>query len=225
MNINNKCQPCYETCGACSDIGNANDHKCDECKDNTYDKLNNDNNCYKICENYYYFDNTGYHCLDKKKCPENYKLIKNTNRCIDECKFDSIYESVYEYNGECYKSCSTFGTYTENTIDYCYCMSNTTCKDCTLLAIENNLCSRCEASKGFYPKLEEKNALMKNCYDSQTKPTNYILINNEFYQSCYESCGTCTVIGDSKNHQCNTCINSTYDKLNNDKNCYKICEH
>ena len=40
-------------------------------------------------------------------------------------------------------------------------MSNTTCKDCTLLAIENNLCSRCEASKGFYPKLEEKNALMK----------------------------------------------------------------
>ena len=225
VNINNKCQPCYETCGACRDIGNANDHKCDECKDNTYDKLNNDNNCYKICENYYYFNNTGYHCLDKKECPKNYKLIKNTNRCIDECKFDSIYKSIYEYNGECYKSCSTFGTYTENTIDYCYCMSNTTCKDCTLLAIENNLCSRCEASKGFYPKLEEKNALMKNCYDSQTKPTNYILINNEFYQSCYESCGTCTLIGDSKNHQCDTCINSTYDKLNNDKNCYKICEH
>ena len=222
VNINNICKPCYKSCGACSELGNDIDHKCDECKNSAYDFLNNNKNCYEKCDNYYYFDSAGYHCLTEKKCPDKYKLIRDTYRCIDECKYDNIYQSVYEYNGECYKSC-TEGTYTENTIDYCYCMENTTCKDCTLLAIENNLCSSCESKNGYYPKIEDKDKSMKSCYNSQTKPTNYILINS-FYEPCYESCGTCSVIGDAKNHNCDTCKNS-YDKLNNDKNCYKICDN
>ena len=52
----NKCEHCYDSCGECTSVGDDSDHKCIECKDNTYSKLLNNDNCYKKCSNYYYFD-------------------------------------------------------------------------------------------------------------------------------------------------------------------------
>ena len=222
VDIDNKCQPCYESCEECNEVGSKYDHKCSKCKDGFSNLLNNDN-CYKNCAHYYYFNDKDYICLDENKCPSDYKLINGQTKCIKECKDDKIFNSHFEYNGGCYEACSR-ESYTEGEKDFCKCMTNTTCKDCSLLAIENKLCSSCDTENDYYPIKEEKeNNDIMNCYSSSTIPKNYILIN-ELYVPCYETCGTCKEIGSDDNHKCESCIEG-YSQLNNDKNCYKVCDH
>ena len=127
VNINNKCEACYESCGSCDAVGSDTDHKCKECKSG-YSKLNNDNNCYQNCDHYYYFDDNGkYECLNENKCPNDYKLINSTNKCIKNCKDDNIFNSNYEYNGGCYSNCpNDFYTKDDDT-NVCKCMTNIAC--------------------------------------------------------------------------------------------------
>ena len=42
-------------------------------------------------------------------------------------------------------------------------------------------------------------------------------------KKCYETCATCSAGGDSSDHKCDTCDNSTYFKLddNTKNNCVK----
>ena len=222
VNKNNICQPCYDSCKSCSAIGDENDHKCNICKDG-FSKLINNNNCYENCEHYYYFDDRGkYKCLNEDKCPEDYKLINTKKKCIKYCKDDNIFNFKFEYNGGCYESCLK-GDYKKDEQDICKCETNTTCKDCTLLAIQNKLCSTC--NDGYYPIKEERNEQFMNCYDSSTIPSNYILISGQYYEKCYDSCKSCSAVGDKNDHKCNECKDDTYDTLNNNNNCYKICAH
>ena len=60
-------------------------------------------NCYEICEDYFYFDESNnYKCI--KECPDNYnKKINEKTKCINECKYDDTYR--YEYNNICYQNC------------------------------------------------------------------------------------------------------------------------
>ena len=106
-------------------------------------------------------------------------------------------------------------------------MTNTTCKDCSKSAIEKKLCSSCNNALGYYHKKEESSSEFKNCYDSSTIPANFLLNSTTSqYEPCYESCGTCSEVGDETEHKCTLCVNSTYDKLKKDSdNCYKICSH
>ena len=215
---------CFANCGSCNAKGTSLlDQKCIDCKDETYEKLNNDDNCYKICENYYYFDeNKNYICLNEKKCKPGYKLIDDTNKCIDECKNDKIFESKYEYNGGCYKNCQK-DSYQKDGKDYCKCMVNEACQDCPSENNENNLCSICNT--GFYPIKGEKDKLLKNCYNSDTIPENYIFNSAESqYEACYESCQTCATVGNSESHQCTTCKNGYNEDNEHSGNCVQKCE-
>ena len=49
---------------------------------------------YNKCQNYFYFDKfNNYICTENKECPGKYnKLIKEKNKCIDECVKDNIYK-------------------------------------------------------------------------------------------------------------------------------------
>ena len=98
---------CYQSCKKCHKGGNETNNNCLECKDN-YIFLNDSkyqNNCYKICNFYYYFNEFDiYNCTEEEICPEKYnKLIKEKNRCIDNCEKDKIYK--YEFNNTCYEQC------------------------------------------------------------------------------------------------------------------------
>jgi hypothetical protein len=56
---------CYETCKYCNGAGTEEINNCRVCKDNTrtLTDFENDDNCYQICEHYYYFDeHKKYHC-------------------------------------------------------------------------------------------------------------------------------------------------------------------
>ena len=96
---------CYETCKNCYGEGNKMDNKCSLCINNYdfIDELKN-NNCYERCRYFYYFDElNNYMCTLNETCQENYKLINEKNKCINECKFDDIYK--YEFKNVCYERC------------------------------------------------------------------------------------------------------------------------
>ena len=98
---------CFMLCASCSKGGDIFDHNCDECKSNYIflNETDKNGNCYKKCDNYYYFDkNNQYLCTDEKECPPSRRLlIKEKRKCIDECYNDDTYK--YEYNNKCYKKC------------------------------------------------------------------------------------------------------------------------
>ena len=95
---------CFENCKFCNGPGNITNNNCIECKSGLkfLNKPLEENKCYKICENYYYFDESNnYHCTDDLSCPKKFsKLILNKNKCIDDCKKDDIY--IYEFQNICY---------------------------------------------------------------------------------------------------------------------------
>ena len=100
-------KPCHKNCKKCIELGDEINNKCLECNVNMsfLDDFPNIKNCYNICEFFYYFDSDNNFCCTKeKKCPENYNfVIKNKNKCIDDCKKDNLYK--FQYKNECYISC------------------------------------------------------------------------------------------------------------------------
>ena len=98
---------CFNTCKECYGEGNETNNNCIECKPGFILLNDSDfkNNCYNICQNYFYFDeNNKYICSESKECPAEYnKFIKQKNKCIDECYKDDMYR--YEYNFTCYEKC------------------------------------------------------------------------------------------------------------------------
>ena len=89
---------CYSTCKECSELGNETNNKCNECIDNYIfinDSLSIENNCYEICEYYYYFNELKqYKCTLSNECPSEYnKLISDKKKCIDDCKNDN--DNIY----------------------------------------------------------------------------------------------------------------------------------
>ena len=147
--------PCYNSCLNCLGNGNESNHQCISCQ-LEYDFINdfeNNTNCYKICQYYYYFDsNYKYHCTLDNKCPDDYnKLIINKKKCVSNCSIDYLYK--YEYNNTCYEKCpnNTFNS----SIDKYFCedkISENTIKiiniqskesligECNIKDILNNKC-------------------------------------------------------------------------------------
>ena len=99
--------PCYETCNECTAGGNEIVHKCTKCKSGYIFKDEiNDSNCYKICDYFYYLDESNeYKCTDSYTCPSNKnKLIEEKRKCVNNCK-DEDDKFQYEYNNKCYEEC------------------------------------------------------------------------------------------------------------------------
>ena len=92
---------CYEYCKYCYGEGNETINNCIECISNFtfYNNSMNISNCYEKCDYYHYFDDTNaFHCTDDNTCPDNYKLIEDKNKCIDNCKNDNIYKFYHFHN-------------------------------------------------------------------------------------------------------------------------------
>jgi predicted kinase len=102
---NQSFKKCFDNCKNCYGEGNDTNNNCKECI-SSYILLNEskyNNNCYKKCDYFYYFDESNkFYC--NETCPEQYnKIIIKKNKCIDKCKNDDIY--LYEYNNTCYDKC------------------------------------------------------------------------------------------------------------------------
>ena len=127
-------EPCYETCFKCDKKGDWLNNNCISCDGITYIKkpeYEDSNNCVLKCKYYYYYTDSGiYKCTGDPYCPDDYNyLIKNKNKCTNDCKKDNIYK--YYYNRECLTQCP------ENTEDD----GNFICKDSAInrcILSENN---------------------------------------------------------------------------------------
>jgi hypothetical protein len=138
---------------------------------------NNISNCYEDCNKVYYFDsNNIYKCEDN--CPELYKLIDSTNKCIDNCINDNIYNHKYEYNGYCFEQCPR-GT-----------------------SISNEELKLCEADL-ICPKYY--NYEQNGCIDKI--PDGFYLNSSSLktIDKCHENCKTCTIGPTENNNNCETC--------------------
>ena len=116
LDLSNKVyKKCFESCKSCKDEGNITNHNCLECNSNFMflKDLPDGKNCYNSCEYYYYNEENNNYCTDNKTCPEKYnKLIIDKNKCIDECKNDSLF--IYEYENICYINCPNDTIHKEN---------------------------------------------------------------------------------------------------------------
>jgi len=169
LDLNNEAyKKCYKNCKSCAGQGNETINNCMECNNNLI--FLNDSiyktNCYEKCDYYYYFDKSyKYHC--NKTCPENYKkLIKDKNKCVDDCKNDDIYNYKYEYNNICYKKCPNETYLIENS--------------------ENNICFS-KAPDGYY--LDKSKKIFKRCYKTcnkcelkGNKINNYCIECKQYYE-------------------------------------------
>ena len=119
----NMYKSCYQSCKYCYGPGDNANHNCKKCKDGLINLVNdntiNENNCYEKCTYYYYFDSSNnYICTEDYICPEIYnKLIKEKNKCTDDCKKDDIYQK--EFNNTCIEECPE-GTVLNETSNVCY---------------------------------------------------------------------------------------------------------
>ena len=167
---NNIYKPCYFNCKKCNEYGDENNNKCIECNDN-YIFINDSkiaSNCYQKCEYYYYFDqNNEYHCTSNNECPEDYKLIKEKNKCINNCINDSDYK--FEYNNSCYKYCP------EGTL-----INNYICEDKKIY--DNNIYSTNIYSSNIF----DNNIYSSNIYDNSIYSTN-IYENNIYNTNIYDN--------------------------------------
>ena len=103
---NNEFRPCYETCETCEKEGDSKFHNCLTCDANHMFRPdgNPSNNCVVNCKFYYISPYGQFKCLETLECPEESKLlIKERNKCTNDCKKDDIYK--YQYNGMCLDNC------------------------------------------------------------------------------------------------------------------------
>ena len=246
---NNKYIPCYKNCLKCNGIGDDNDNKCIECVSN-YILI--ENNCYIKCTYLYYFDDkNNYICTVSDQCPDNYRLIKNKEKCIDNCSNDDKY--IYEYNNECIEICPPGYHYNNNNkcindlvcqnyynydhtgcIDevpegfYCNDTSQKTidkcdikCKKCSLESTQNKLCDSCNNDEGYFQKYKDNQNINNFINCYKDIPEGYYIDNN-IYMPCYKTCKTCDETGTITNHKCTSCYsNFTF----NNGNCYEICQY
>ena len=214
---NNIYKPCYSSCKICNGTGDEDNHNCIECISD-YIFLNEtgkENNCYRKCDYYYYFDNSGnYQCTEINKCTDDFsKFISQKGKCINECSEDDTFQ--YEYNNECYSECppNYYGTLNNSFL----CVRN---PDGYFLDI--NIYKPCYFScNNCYGEGNDNNHNCESC------KINYKVIpemNNE--KNCYKDCYYYYFIDISGNYQCTTedsCPDDKNKKIEVKKECVDNC--
>ena len=102
------------------------------------------------------------------------------------------------------------------------------CLTCDEFSKSENLCKKCNTTKGYYPLKNSViiNSKYKDCFNDRTKPINYFLnIVKKYYEACYATCKKCDFGGDNINNNCTECDFGYIflPGLNNTFNCVMKC--
>ena len=88
-------------------------------------------------------------------------------------------------------------------------------------SLGKSLCISCNTENKFYP-IHNKSLIDNKYIDcSNTEPEGYFLSNYSVYERCYNSCKSCSNLGNESNHNCIECINNY--KLIFRNNCIENC--
>ena len=105
------------------------------------------------------------------------------------------------------------------TIDKC----NIKCKSCSYDSTENDLCLSCNTINNYYPldNYNWSNESYKQCFNFT--PEGYVF-EEGFYKPCYQTCKSCSIIGNLTDNKCDECIsNHAFIFHEKNKNCYEKC--
>ena len=204
---------CYTNCKSCNGPGSETNNNCKECKNDFIfldDSLAIKKNCYKKCKFYYYFgENNNYKCTETDSCPNNYKLILQKNKCIDECKNNKNSLDLFEFNNNCVEECPKNTKIDKET--------NKCLESCDETKFEYQNYCWIDCPDGTYKIFTNRNI----CVES--KPENYYYLDSrtEIYQPCHDNCLNCSGPGDDKNNNCIECKQNFFsiDKPNKGKHC------
>ena len=172
-----------------------------DCK--LYNKFFNSNNiCVDSCpENEIYALQNNNQCLSS--CPSNLPFSRlNPDFCVSECKDDYYYIDLSKFKCLTQEQCDNEPSY-ECEIFLNNCPEF--CKYCTDKSLLNNKCIQCNSNQLYYPTRRYSDEKYFTCYNEETKPHNYILTSNYYYEKCYETCYSCSGIGNSDNNLCIDC--------------------
>ena len=84
----------------------------------------------------------------------------------------------------------------------------------------------CNNQKGYYPLKSGESIYEKECYNMETKPSNFYLNEKyKYFEVCYESCKTCIYNGNEKENNCTSCIDNFIfePSILNTTNCMPKC--
>ena len=217
----------------CSDISLANNgyilieniffkcyRNCLSCSQFNFD--DNNQYCLECIENYYFMEGTS-NCYDKDSNFPGYSLIDNLwKKCNSLCLKCDIpeYESTDENNG-CTKCIENY--YLLYNTKNCYNLIYMTEEKNYYLNEEDNMLHKCDISCEHCNKTSKNCTFCNNndeyyflrgnnntCLQRKDLPSEtYYFINKEndllFFDTCYESCATCSKDGNSEMHNCLTC--------------------
>ncbi len=103
------------------------------------------------------------------------------------------------------------------------------CSECDEKSNINDLCIQCNNKNHYYElrssnKGTNENSTYVVCYSQNTKPQNYFL-NNNFFEECYYTCGSCNEKGNHDDNKCLTCSNNYIIDPNHINNCVIKCKY
>ena len=162
-----KFKPCYERCNTCSELGDAEDNKCDSCKSG----INSDTQYYKLDS-----DETG-NCYLLSEIPDSYEIplvdelnelatekinIRNEIESKDDRNYAYIYERIAR---KCYKNCKTCTRYGDDVEMNCI-----TCKD-GYFFYKNNCYEKCPKPETY--QLKDTNYQCKELVEGYKIVTDY----------------------------------------------------
>ena len=112
-----------------------------------------------------------------------------------------------------------------------FAISKDNCKLKCLICNEEssllNLCIQCNTNKEYYPSLVTGETYVE-CYNQQTKPSNYFFNSiTKYYEPCYSKCKTCDYQGNEEINNCTLCKNNYIFRpdLINSSNCVMKCNY
>ena len=98
---------CYTSCNKCTNYGNINNHNCDECIPNYYQKIDNLKNCLSgHIDRYFLFDNYYQNCYFT--CNNCYGFGNEINHNCSECTPNNVFLDESKFQLNCYEDCLNY---------------------------------------------------------------------------------------------------------------------
>ena len=228
---------CYQSCSLCekykeiNPITNTYNHNCDQCAENYYPLLDDENpkNCYgeeemverglRLVRNIWQichencgscsgpptYDGNNIISENCDSCYIGFKFIFQTLNCANETYLEKGY--YFDDEADKYKPCD---------ISCISCEKNSTS--------DNPKCLKCNEEKGFFNIEYQSTSL---CYSEETKEGDYVLStrydeNGKMYKIwgfCYKTCLRCLYHGNAEDNGCSSCISGHY-LVYNSTNCF-----
>jgi hypothetical protein len=213
---NQRFSSCYASCLTCSMAGTASQNNCTSCKANFYALQDNSSMCFapSLSMTNYFWDSTNsrYSNCYSSCSTCNQAGSSSAHNCL-ACN-SNLYP-LQDNATMCFAPNLQVDNYFWDTANTRYSNCYTSCKSCTSLGNSTSMgCQACKA--GYYPLPD----VSSQCFAANTTMNNYFWNStNNAYVKCYQSCQTCSSLGDSNNNKCSSCQSGYYPLPDNAAQC------